>query len=285
MRTTLLLALALAGCSSTTSDPVDAARVTSDASIDAALAVPDTGIDAAVDAGTTSDDAATSSDDADTSTSDAGPPSDTGLDANTPDSGPCMASGTCNPFDPTSCGAMACRPGASGTSCSAVSATPVSVGGTCARDMDCAPGLVCLTFPGEGPICHRMCPIRSVGACDTGYACNGTFGNTCIDVCRPTPAMCDIYTQNCASATDTCTLVRNAETNAPYTGCRPAGPQAEGQPCGGSNGSCGHALICVSTSGVPACRHVCDPSASSSPCTAPATCSGLATTWGVHFCQ
>jgi hypothetical protein len=220
---------------------------------------------------------------------DTGPRSDTGpmIDANVPDAGPCMASGACDPFDPAACGAMmACRPGAAGTTCAATSATTVGVGMACTHAEDCAPGLVCLTFsPGEGPVCHRMCRAHSVGACDTGYACNGTFGDACINVCRPTPPMCDIYAQDCATPTDTCTLVRNAETGAPYTGCRPAGTQNEGQACGGASGTCNHSLICVSVGGVAGCRHVCDSTVTPDTCTAPATCTGLATTWGVHFCQ
>ncbi len=207
-------------------------------------------------------------------------------DANVPDGGPCVPAGTCNPFDPASCGTMACRPSATGTMCQAVSSTPAGFEMPCLHPNDCEPGLFCLTFSvAEGSRCHRMCPTRSVGACDTGYVCTGTFGDVCVNVCRALPPACNIYTQDCANATDTCTLVRNPETSAPYTGCRPAGTQTEGMPCGGTAGSCGHSLICAASAGVASCRHVCDSTATPDTCVAPATCTGLATTWGVHYCQ
>jgi hypothetical protein len=170
--------------------------------------------------------------------------------------------------------------------CQAVTTPSAGFGMPCLHPSDCEPGLVCLTFSaGEGALCHRMCPTRSVGACDTGYVCTGTFGDTCVNVCRPLPVMCNIYTQDCASPTDTCTLVRNAETNMPYTGCRPAGTQLEGMPCGGASGSCSHSLICVATGGIAQCRHVCDSTVTPDQCASPAMCTGLATTWGVHYCQ
>jgi hypothetical protein len=273
----LLLLVSLAGC--TSNSVIDPGH-------DAGTTLMDTGN--GEDAFASGDDANVDGGHADTGGgADTGAPADTGADANLPDAGPCMAAGACDPFTATSCGAgMACRPGATGTSCHATSATTVGVGMPCAHAEDCEAGLVCLTFTaGEGPTCHRMCHARSVGECDTGYACNGTFGDTCINVCRPIPPACDIYAQNCAMATDTCTLVRNPETNAPYTGCRPAGTQNEGQPCGGAAGTCNHALICVSLSGIAGCRHVCDATVTPDTCTAPAACTGLAMTWGVHYCQ
>lgn len=269
MRPTCLLAVSfliqssILGCSSTV-EPDDAASALDTASP----------IDAATD-DASADDAATN----DAHVASDAAHVDTGSDA-----GPCVAAGACDPFDPTSCGAQACRPHASGTACEDVSASPAGLGMPCLHVNDCEPGLTCLTFAPEGPLCHRMCPAGSVGACDTGYVCTGTFGDACIDVCRPLPTPCDIYAQDCASATDTCTLVRNAETMMPYTGCRPAGTQDEGMPCGGLSGSCGHGLICVGGASATNCRQVCDPSLPTDPCPAPTACTGLATTWGVHYC-
>jgi hypothetical protein len=197
-----------------------------------------------------------------------------------------MAAGTCDPFDPTSCGAMACRPTATGTMCQAISSTPAGFGDACLHPNDCTQGLVCLSFSTtEGALCHQMCHVHSVGECPTGYVCTGTFGDTCVDVCRPLPPMCDIYAQDCADPMQTCTLVRNPETSMPYTGCRQAGTQGEGMPCGGSSGSCDHSLICIAGSVGATCHRVCDPAASTSPCTGGTTCSGLAMTWGVHYCN
>jgi hypothetical protein len=235
-------------------------------------------------------------------TTDAGPTDDApGGDANDPgaDSGPaidgsvdaavrmpCTAAGACDPFDPTSCPGQACRPTATGTMCSDLSATPVAEHGACARDSDCMPGLACLDFAdGLGFVCYQMCPEGSTGACGAGAACTGTFGDVCIQACRPTPAPCDIYAQDCASPTDTCTFVRNPETSDPYTGCRPAGMQAEGDPCGGSAGSCGHGLVCISTAGRNTCHQVCDPDIMPAICPTGEECSGFARTWMVGFCQ
>lgn len=257
------------GCGSTTNPPGNDAAPTPDAGFDAFVPpMVDGGNDAAMAPDTHLVDAFTTG------------------DADLPDAGPCVASGACDPFDPTSCGTMACRPSATGTMCAAIGATPVGIGHSCLRDSDCEAGLACLNFSvAEGALCHRMCPAHSVGACDTGYVCTGTFGDTCINACRPLPVACDIYAQDCPNATDTCTLVRNAETTVPYTGCRPAGTQDEGMPCGGSAGSCGHALICVATPGAPAtCRQVCDPTRTPTLCLGTEVCTGLATTWGVHYC-
>lgn len=266
LASSLVIAL-LAGCGSTSSPPED----------DAAIARADGGIDAAVisvDAGAT--EAAV-----DAASVDAAP-----VDASLPDGSLCVASGACDPFDETSCGAMACRPGATGTACSALSATPLGINMACVHAADCAPGLVCLSFaPAEGSLCHQMCPTRSVGDCPTGFACIGSFGDTCINLCRPLAASCDIYAQDCPMSADTCTLVRNPETSAPFTGCRPAGTQTEGMACGGTDGTCSHALICVGTAGIATCRHVCDSTLTPDTCASPAMCTGLATTWGVHFCQ
>lgn len=267
-----LIALAslvsILGCSSTV-DPGNDAASPADGGSDAFVVGDDTG----------ADDAASATDAA---------VADTGLGdaAAGSDAGPCMAAGACDPFDPTSCGTMACRPSATGTVCEAVSSTPASLGMPCLHANDCEPGLVCLTFStADGPICHQMCPAASIGACSAGYVCTGTFGDGCVNVCRPLPLPCDIYAQDCASTTDTCTLVRNAETGMPYTGCRPAGTQDEGMPCGGSAGACGHALICIGTGvGTAACRQVCDSTVTPDTCIAPAACTGLAPTWGVHYC-
>ncbi len=243
-----------------------------------------TGIDAGADTGGSPVDAGGGGDANDHDASDASDAS--GSDVGVADAGACVASGTCDPFDPTSCGTMACHPGATGTRCETVSATAVGEGATCASSSECQPGLVCLMFTAaEGFRCHSMCHARSIGECSAGRACTGTLGDPCIDVCRPMPAACDVYAQDCASATDTCTLVRNPETNAPYTGCRPAGTQNLGDPCGGTSGTCGHALICVSTSGMARCRHVCDPAMGAAMCSGTDVCTGLATTWGVHYCE
>lgn len=285
----LLVSPVSIGCSSTTNPEPDA-FVGADTGIDGGSSADGGGADAGstVDGGS-EDDTGVMIDAG--GGGDGGPGDDTGVDAGATDggggdAGPCVASGSCNPFDPTSCGSgMACRPGAAGAHCVALTSTTHALGEACSATADCEAGLVCLTFGAEGPLCHQMCHARSVGECTAGYLCTGTFGDTCIDVCRPMPAPCDIYAQDCPTATDTCTLVRNGETNMPYTGCRPAGTQTRGMPCGGASGSCGHGLICVSTAGIASCSEVCDPAVTPVTCTTPDACTGLAVTWGVHYCE
>jgi hypothetical protein len=210
-----------------------------------------------------------------------------------PVSMPCMATGACDPFDAASCGAgMACRPGMTGTECGPVGGpdggAPLAEDQTCTRTTDCAGGLLCLDFgDGAGFTCQRMCPNGAIGACGAGKACIGTIGDECIRVCRPVPPRCNIFTQDCPDATDACTLVRHPETDEAYTGCRAAGTQGRGEPCGGMSGSCARGLICIrDASGMTACRPVCGPDGSAPVCTeAGEACTGLARTWGVPYCQ
>jgi hypothetical protein len=264
----LFLGFASVGCSSTTT-PVDDAS-TRDAGSDASATDSAPALDAPP---------------GDTSA----PPADTGPAVDADLDGavrmPCMATGACDPFDTSSCPGQACRATATGTMCMDISSTPVDEHGTCARDSDCNPGLACLDFgDGRGFVCYRMCADGSTGSCATNEACTGTFGDTCIRACRPIPLPCDIYAQDCANSTDTCTFVRNPETNEPYTGCRAAGTQLEGQPCGGSSGSCGHDLVCIAGGGVNTCHQVCDPAVMPAVCPTGQACTGFARTWMVGYC-
>ena len=204
-----------------------------------------------------------------------------------PVSMPCTPTGDCDPFDPSACpDGQSCRPSTvSGTSCQAIIASPVSEGETCATAQDCAPGLLCLNF-GDGFTCERLCPDGSIGFCSDGQACTGTIGDACVQVCRPTPTPCDIYAQDCADPDDTCSFVRHPETTTPYTGCRPAGTQGHGDPCGGMDGTCGHSLVCVREGDVVSCHYVCDPDGGDPTCTeAGEACTGFARTWMVGYCQ
>ena len=199
---------------------------------------------------------------------------------------PCVAAGACDPFAPAPCsGGEACRPTSSGAECRAVDTPELVQGDPCLLPADadrCGAGLVCLDF-GDGLACHRMCPSGSIGVCGDTLAClSGVGGDACIGICRPPPEPCDILAQNCADPDDTCTLASHPETGALYTGCRPAGPRAITQLCGGSNGACGHGLICLSGR----CRQVCDPNDGDPACSlAGQTCTGLAASYGVPYCE
>lgn len=215
---------------------------------------------------------------------DAGGGADAGAaDGGGPVSMPCTASGSCDPFDPTSCGAQACRRGMMGAECMDVITTPLAPGEACDRPDQCPRGTMCLNF-GGGFHCERMCPEGSIGFCGAGSACTGTIGDTCIQICRPIAEACDIYAQDCADPSDTCTLATNPETGAPYTGCRPAGPRGAGETCGGTDGTCGHDLICIRVDMVATCRQPCDPDASVDECPSGQACTGTARTWMVGYC-
>lgn len=209
--------------------------------------------------------------------------SDGGSDGGGPVSMPCTAVGACDPFDPTSCGAQVCRTGTMGIACYDATTPAHLEGETCTAPAQCVAGTICLDF-GAGFHCERMCPAGSIGACGEDRACIGTIGDECVQICRPFAEPCDIYAQDCVDPADTCTLARHPETTAPYTACRPAGPRASGQTCGGGEGACGNDLICISASGVTACRQPCDPAAVVDECATGEACTGMSRTWGVGYC-
>ena len=210
------------------------------------------------DGGSSATDSGSSGTDAGMSASDAGGAADSGRV-----SMPCMAAGECDPFVSTPCAAASsCRPTDMGTRCMATSMT-LGEGALCDRADQCAPGLLCLDF-GDGFQCSRMCPMGSIGFCGATSACTGSIGDACVQVCRPLPPRCDIYAQDCADSADTCTFVRNSETDEPYTGCRPAGTRTRGQTCGGMDGACGHDLVCIRSGETTACHGVCNPEAARS---------------------
>lgn len=217
-----------------------------------------------------------------------GAAADAGADAG-PVSMPCTAEGECDPFDPESCpDGQSCRAegGSGSTACMDLIDAPKAEGEACDTPLDCGPGLLCLIFGDEGARCHRMCPEGSIGFCGSGQACLGTVGHPCIRVCRPIPEPCDIYAQDCDDPDDTCTFARNPETGEPYTGCRPAGTQGHGEPCGGDAGTCGHGLVCIREGSETTCHHVCGPDGGEPECTVSGEeCTGFARSWRVPYCR
>jgi hypothetical protein len=200
---------------------------------------------------------------------------------------PCMARGACDPFVADSCPAgFSCRPNPVGvTACAALTAAPKDEGAICASAGDCLPGLLCLDF-GGGATCNRVCARGALGSCSGEDRCFGTIGDVCIQVCRPRPEPCDIYTQNCPRLVDACTLATDPETRAPYTGCRLAGTAAHGDACGGASGACARGLICIREGAGSTCKQVCGPDAGAPTCTfSGETCTGFARTWGVSYCR
>lgn len=204
-----------------------------------------------------------------------------------PVSMPCAAAGACDPFSATSCpSGQSCRSSAGGAwSCQPLAPSLSAIGAPCANAGDCPPTSACLDF-GGGLRCERLCPRGSVGACGPAGTCSGTIGDACVQVCRPKPPRCDIYVQDCADPALACTLVTDAETSEPYTGCRSPGPRAVGETCGGADGACARGAICVREDGVARCHAVCRTDGAGPACARTGeTCSGLARTWGVTYCR
>lgn len=226
-------------------------------------------------------------DDGGGATIDAGGAADAQIDGGPPVSMPCTPTGMCDPFAASPCPAgESCRIGGMGLRCYPHDAPPRAEGTVCTAPAQCAPGMMCLSF-GVDPTsyCTRLCPDGSIGYCGADAACTGTLGDACVQACRPLPERCDVYAQDCADPIDTCTLTSNPETRENYTGCRPAGPRAEGETCGSADGTCGHDLICIRVAGVTACRQPCDPEDASETCPSGQACTGMARTWMVGFCQ
>lgn len=196
----------------------------------------------------------------------------------------CEPVGECDPFDANPCPGAACRPSAGETVCEAIDAPVLAEGDSCAvpNEDACPAGTACIDF-GGGQRCHRLCRAGSVGDCGATLACSfAALGDPCLRVCRPFPEACDIFDQDCADSADTCTLATHPETDERYTGCRPAGPQERGDACGGGSGTCGHGLICVSST----CREVCDPMDGTPGCSdSGEACTGLSASYEIPFCQ
>jgi hypothetical protein len=222
-------------------------------------------------------------------TADAAAPADTGAGADAAVA--CKPAGACDPFSTTSCAAgEVCIPnavgGSSATGCVKIANATRTEDQPCGGAMgECGPGLLCLIGP-KGQLCHRMCAKGSVGFCGGEKRCSGTVpGETCVQVCLPRRAPCDIYTQNCASPTEACNLDTDLESGAPYTSCWPDGTRKEDETCLNGAGACAKGLICVRTAvGGPAtCHKVCKPDGQPA-CNTGKQCTGLTSTHKVTFC-
>jgi hypothetical protein len=180
---------------------------------------------------------------------------------------PCMAPGSCDPFDPSPavCGAQVCRVQQDGnTACEAAAATLKAAGATCTFTNECGDGLDCVQI-GDDPgfTCQRTCPKGSIGFCGGELRCTSFFVG-CVQFCRPRDVPCDVYAQNCADSRHTCTTSVDSETGDRYTGCRAFGPGARGDRCDGT--ACGKGLLCVREAGVSTCRQVCTGDGGALPC-------------------
>ena len=216
---------------------------------------------------------------------DSGPAPDGGGVDGGPVSMPCMAAGACDPFDGSSCpSGEKCSVTSMGAACVTLTMDPpLAAGAPCAVDADCGPLLWCVSF-GEF-VCTPMCANGSIGQCGDGLACIGTVGEeTCARVCRPIPARCNIYTQDCGDPGLMCTFTTNPESGENYTGCRDNGTLGRDEPCGGDLGRCERGFVCIRQDGATTCRQVCGIEGGEPTCET-GLCTGLARTWGVPYCR
>ncbi len=194
----------------------------------------------------------------------------------------CTPPGSCDPLQrvspcPTD---QSCRPDSDGNfRCAPIEADPFNLGENCTTAASCARGLLCLNF-GDGFRCHGLCPADSVGRCPSGYACSGSLGTECVEVCRPAPVLCDIYRQDCPNSTDACVPTFEPETDEPITACRPAGTQGLGEPCGSAAMRCERGLVCVRSGGSQVCRELC----TEETCAAGTSCVGTIAMWDITYC-
>jgi len=210
---------------------------------------------------------------------DAGPTRDAGRAL--PDAGPeCPVGASCDPFFDRACpGGESCRPRDGIFSCMAHEAEPFEFMESCTTGASCGAGLLCLDF-GDGFRCHALCPEGSSGTCPSGFECRGSLGVECVGVCQEARATCDIYAQDCPTATDACVPTFD-EMDEPITACAPAGDRAPGDTCGSGIGNCQRGYVCTRTSETTACRQVCD---EESDCTGGGTCTGTISEWLISYC-
>lgn len=202
------------------------------------------------------------------------------------DAGMCVPPGECDPFGADGCGeGEVCVLRDTGrTECREARDT-ADVGEPCGRAEDCLPGLMCVNVGGEAT-CHQTCPGGSVGRCPAEERCSGSIGDDCVLFCRERPLPCDIYAQDCEDPGDACTFASDPETEERYTGCREAGPNGLGQPCGSEEGFCQEGFVCIRREGVSTCHEVCDADDPDVMCTDDAEeCVGLSTGWMVTYCR
>lgn len=148
---------------------------------------------------------------------------------------------------------------------------------------DCQPGLTCIDWGDRGQICTKMCDRAAEGGCSEGMACTSWLsGNPAIGLCEPPPATCDIYASDCPDG-EGCTFGRDPITNDPIFVCAEAGEQLAGQPCSGNEGRCAAGLVCINVEGASTCHEICV--VNTEDCPEGLTCSGVSTTWDVHFCR
>lgn len=200
----------------------------------------------------------------------------------------CEPTGTCTPFDRTSCPAgKSCRPLDDGTAwaCRDLDRALGGEGAPCSEGDQCDVGLLCVGTTGNAR-CVKLCPAGTVGFCGGENRCIGGLNDACVKTCKPRGAPCDIYAQDCASSADACTFANDPETGASYTACYEAGTRASGESCGSTEGQCGRGFVCIrSDAGTSACRKVCREGGGAPACDSGEMCTGFAAPWDTTYCK
>jgi len=197
----------------------------------------------------------------------------------------CTVPGPCNPFTGTGCGmGQYCRVGErNDVACAdAVAGMMIAEGAVCPVNGACAPGLMCLG-DADGLRCRKLCARGSRGTCRGDDRCGGTLpGQSCVQFCRAIPRRCDVYAQDCPTASDACSLAIDPESNEHYTGCRAAGPRGEDQPCDGT-ALCAKGLVCVASGAANRCVRVCRRDGPA--CPSGQSCRGTIGEWNLNYCE
>jgi len=217
---------------------------------------------------------------------DAGPPdggADAGHDAGGNDAAvlACtVTGGTCSPFSTTSCGAnQTCIANGTPPHCTVSAITLRTEGQACTTDNECAWGLECHSFDAGATFqCTRFCHAGSTTDCGPMMRCNqlAYTGSTCLRVCAPMAASCDLALQNCATGSS-CYVYFDGTAGAEVTGCYATGTVPIGGSCAYLNDCVRGASCFGGSTGI--CRETCDTTADCSS----GTCTGASASH--HYCM
>jgi len=194
----------------------------------------------------------------------------------------------CDPFL-QDCVHGKCVPNLDGASKCMAELTNRLPGEACETITQCMRGAYCADLGGMGPRCWMMCDFDGIegGASDTctsGTACQARVTSIPeIGLCAGSATSCDIYTQDCPRGD--CVVAANATSGEFGTYCGIAGDRVGGENCENHPGSCVRGAICVrrADAQVSTCEAVCNPA--SPQCPSAKSCSGVALSSGVNFCQ
>lgn len=190
--------------------------------------------------------------------------------------GPIEPPGDCDPTRADACeaGENCTYVGEGEVGC--VPAGTVAIGDACGQaEGNCASG-ACLGTA-EGGECVPFCNPAN-NQCPDGRPCNVRIQGSDYLHCGDAPDGCNVFTQDCAVATEGCYPINAAGD----TSCAANTGKTEGQSCEALN-DCAKGFICVGTQQAASCRAVCDLEGAQATCTS-GTCSAVGFQGGIGAC-